>query len=79
MTGQPVREMPTVTGLKWLPDGIPEMLLRREVEQYLRVSRATVLRLIEDGVLPAFLVGQSYRIRAQDLDEYMDTMRTGEI
>lgn len=51
-----------------------------EVAQHLRVSRMTVYRLIRAGGLPATRVGRSYRVRAADVDGYIerrDTARMG--
>lgn len=41
-----------------------------EVAGILRVSRAQVYNLIRDGYIKAIKVGRSYRIAAQDLDDY---------
>lgn len=44
-----------------------------EVAALLRVSNMTVYRLIRSGELPALRVGKSYRIRENDLDDYLST------
>lgn len=43
-----------------------------EVAQILRVSEATVRNLIERGDLPAFKVGNQWRVREKDLEAYMN-------
>ncbi len=43
----------------------------REVAESLRVSNMTVYRLITSGELPAVRVGKSYRIRSEDMDNYL--------
>ncbi len=43
-----------------------------EVADHMRVSNMTVYRLIKAGQLPAIRVGKNYRIRGQDLADYLD-------
>jgi excisionase family DNA binding protein len=43
-----------------------------EVAKILRVSGATVRRLIKSGELEAFPVGTQYRIKQEALDKYMN-------
>ncbi len=42
-----------------------------EVADTLRVSTMTVYRLIKGGQLPAVRVGKAYRVREDDIDEYL--------
>ncbi len=42
-----------------------------EVASLLRVSNMTVYRLVQSGALPALRVGRSYRIREDDVDQYL--------
>ncbi len=44
-----------------------------QAAQSLQVSRATVYRLIEDGLLETVPVRGKYRIRPQALTRYLDT------
>jgi excisionase family DNA binding protein len=44
-----------------------ELLTVKEVAIYLRVSRVTVWRWCQQGVIPASQVGRSWRIRRDDL------------
>lgn len=48
------------------------LLTAAEVADQLRVSTMTVYRLIRRGELPAVRVGRNYRVRAADLDTYLD-------
>jgi excisionase family DNA binding protein len=48
------------------------LLTVNEVADVLRVSNMTVYRLIKGGELPALRVGKNYRIRAAELDAYLD-------
>ncbi len=46
-----------------------------EVAKLLRVSEATVRRLIKTGELEGFSVGNQYRITQEALDKYMKKVR----
>jgi excisionase family DNA binding protein len=50
----------------------PALLTVREVADAMRVSTMTVYRLIRAGSLPAIRVGKHFRIRARDLDHYLE-------
>jgi excisionase family DNA binding protein len=49
----------------------PRVLTVQEVAEILKVSQATVWRWCQSGKLPAFRVGQQWRIRATDLQMMM--------
>lgn len=49
-----------------------QLLTAAEVAGTLRVSTMTVYRLIRRGELPAVRVGRNYRVRASDLEAYLD-------
>jgi excisionase family DNA binding protein len=44
----------------------------REVAAALRVSNMTVYRLVSAGDLPAVRVGRSVRLRADEVDQYLN-------
>ena len=44
-----------------------EMLTVKEVAAYLRVSRVTIWRWCQQGIIPASRVGRNWRIRRDDL------------
>jgi excisionase family DNA binding protein len=48
------------------------LLTAAEVADQLRVSTMTIYRLIRRGELPAVRVGRNYRVRASDLETYLD-------
>jgi excisionase family DNA binding protein len=50
----------------------PTLLTVREVAEAMRVSTMTVYRLIRAGSLRAIRVGKHFRIRANDLDVYLE-------
>jgi len=52
---------------------ISRLLTVAEVATVMRVSRMTVYRLIRRGQLKAIRVGRNYRVREDDLSEYLDS------
>ena len=42
-----------------------------EVAAIMRVSKMTVYRLVHNAELPAVRVGRSFRVREDDVDEYL--------
>ncbi len=48
-----------------------EWLTAKEVAAHLRVSRITVWRWCNLGVIPAFRIGHSWRIRREDLQRFI--------
>jgi len=47
------------------------LLTVNEVADLLRVSRMTVYRLIKNGEMPALRVGRNYRLREEDVHNYL--------
>lgn len=47
------------------------LLTVAEVASLLRVSTMTVYRLIKAGSLPSIRIGKSYRVREDDVDQYL--------
>ena len=60
--------------------GERNLLTVREVAETMRVSNMTVYRLIRAGELPAIRVGKHFRIRENELGEYLEaqTVRGGD-
>lgn len=52
------------------------LLTVAEVAQHLRVSTMTVYRLIKAGDLAAIRVGKSYRLREDDVEQYLQERYT---
>lgn len=59
-------------GLGYGPGMTSALLTASEVADRLRVSTMTVYRLIRRGELAAVRVGRNYRVRAADLEAYLD-------
>ena len=52
-------------------------LTTEEVLEYLQVNLRTVYRLIKAGKLPALRVGRQWRFRKADIDQWLESQRTG--
>ena len=46
-----------------------------ELAAYLRVTRVTVYRLLNDGELKSGRVGTRHRFRQQDVDDYLERQK----
>ena len=47
------------------------ILTIRDVAEYLRMSEATVYRLVRDGRLPVVRIGKTWRFRKDLLDDWL--------
>ena len=52
-----------------------KLLTPTEVQQQLRISKSTLYRLIRSGQLPSVRIGDAYRIRALELEEYLSNTK----
>jgi excisionase family DNA binding protein len=50
-----------------------ELLTVREAAAYLRVSRVTAWRWCQQGIIPAFRIGRSWRVPRDELLELTET------
>ena len=48
-----------------------DILTIKEVADYLKVTERTLYRLAQEGKIPAFKVGGSWRFRRDDLDHWI--------
>ena len=49
-----------------------EWLTTEQAAEYLQVSKATITRWIREGIMPAVLIGSTYRIAAADLERLLE-------
>jgi excisionase family DNA binding protein len=48
-----------------------DVLTVKQAAKYLQINPQTISRKLQHGILPGRKVGKSYRIRKEDLDEYL--------
>ena len=52
-----------------------EILTIKEVAKYLKVTERTLYRLVQDGQIPAFKVGASWRFKRTDIDTWIEAQK----
>jgi len=55
-----------------------EIMTIRQVAEYLQISEVTTYRLVQDNKIPAFKVGRSWRVKKEDLDDFIEKQKRGE-
>jgi len=70
-----------IQGLQTLPTALPAvpienklLLTLREVQALTGLSRDTLREAIEQGQLKAQIIGKAWRVKRQDLEEYIDNL-----
>ena len=54
----------------------PDLLTRSDAQRLLKVGKNTILFYIHEGYLPAYQLGNSYRIDKKDLEIFIKNSRT---
>ena len=49
----------------------PDLLTRKDVQRILQIGKSKALYYIQEGYLPAFLLGNAYRIKKEDLENFI--------
>ena len=49
----------------------PDLLTRKDLERILHIGKSKVLFYIQEGYLPAFVLGNSYRVTKEDLEDFV--------
>jgi len=55
-----------------------EIMTISQVAKYLQISEVTTYRLVQEGKIPAFKVGRSWRVKREDLNEFIEIQKRGE-
>lgn len=55
-----------------------EIMTITQVAKYLQISEVTTYRLVQEGKIPAFKVGRSWRVKREDLNEFIEMQKRGE-
>lgn len=53
-----------------------EYLTPKDIEQKLKLSHSTVSKLIHTKGFPMVKIGRNIRVKAEDLEQWLDTYRT---
>lgn len=71
-------QIPTVRELSGLNHNDDEIMTVNEVARYLKISVITTYRLVQEGKIPAFKVGRSWRVKRSDLADFIEMQKRGE-
>ena len=56
------------------PKKDPGFMTVKEVSEYLRVSRASIYRLVKERKIPVSRIGKHFRFRKRTIDEWLTHM-----
>jgi excisionase family DNA binding protein len=49
-----------------------------QVAEYLQISDMTTYKLVQEGKIPAFKVGRHWRVKKEDLADFIEKQKNGE-
>lgn len=49
-----------------------------QVAEYLQISEVTTYKLVSEGKINAFKIGRHWRIKKDDLNEFIEKLKKGE-
>lgn len=55
-----------------------EIMTVAQVAEYLQISEVTTYKLVQEGRIPGFKIGRHWRVRKEDLREYIRRLQHGE-
>ena len=55
-----------------------EIMTINQVAAYLQLSEMTTYKLVQEGKIPAFKIGRSWRVKKSDLDILIERLKKGE-
>ncbi|MBU7008053.1 helix-turn-helix domain-containing protein [Phosphitispora fastidiosa] len=64
-------------GLKSKVD-YPDIMTINQVAEYFQISEVTTYKLVQEGSIPAFKIGRHWRVKRDDLDEFIERLKRGE-
>ncbi|MRH44530.1 helix-turn-helix domain-containing protein [Aquibacillus halophilus] len=55
-----------------------EIMTVSQVAEYLQLSEMTTYKLVQDAKIPAFKIGRHWRVKKEDLNEFIERLKNGE-
>jgi excisionase family DNA binding protein len=52
-----------------------ELLTLKELSKYLKISKPTVYKMVEQGKIPALKIANQWRFKKGDIDSWLETQR----
>ena len=54
-----------------------EIMTIGEIAAYLKISEQIIIKLVKDGEIASFKIGEHYRIKKSDIGDFIETLRQG--
>lgn len=55
-----------------------EIMTVAQVAEYLQLSQVTTYKLVQEGKIPAFKIGNNWRVKKEDLSDHIERLKRGE-
>jgi excisionase family DNA binding protein len=55
-----------------------EIMTVTQVAEYLQISEMTTYKLINEGKIQGFKIGRHWRVKKEDLNEFIEKLKNGE-
>ncbi|WP_174733279.1 helix-turn-helix domain-containing protein [Mesobacillus harenae] len=55
-----------------------EIMTVSQVAEYLQLSEMSTYKLVQEGKIPAFKIGRHWRVKKEDLSEFIEKLKKGE-
>lgn len=59
-------------------DDYPEIMTVSQVAHYFQISEMTTYKLVQEGTIPGFKIGRHWRVKRDDLDNFIERLKKGE-
>lgn len=56
----------------------PEIMTISQVAEYFQISEVTTYKLVQEGSIPGFKIGRHWRVKRDDLDQFIERLKRGE-
>lgn len=56
----------------------PEIMTIAQVAEYFQISEMTTYKLVQQGKIPAFKIGRHWRVKKEDLSEFIEKLKNDE-
>ena len=54
-----------------------EIMTIGEVAAYFKLSEQIIIKLVKDGEMPSFRIGEHYRIKKSDIGDFIEQLKQG--
>ena len=54
-----------------------EIMTIGEVAAYFKLSEQIIIKLVKDGEIPSFRIGEHYRIKKSDIGDFIEQLKQG--